>query len=81
MKDSAEAQIYRIQIRGRLRPEWSGWFDGLTLEVVSMGDGDTHTTLTGPVPDQTALHGILMRIRDLGLTLEGLQMVGKGDPR
>ena len=59
------AAEYHIRIRGHLDPQWSAWFDGLT--VVNQVDGDT--VLAGPVVDQAALHGILMRVRDLGLTL------------
>jgi len=59
------ADEYHIRIREQLDPEWSAWFDGLT--VVSQADGNT--LLAGPVVDQAALHGILLRVRDLGLTL------------
>ena len=59
------ADEYHIRIREQLDPEWSAWFDGLT--VVNQVDGNT--LLAGPVVDQAALHGILMRVRDLGLTL------------
>lgn len=58
---------YRIKVKGRLGDQWSDWFEGLT--VSSKG---TFTTLTGPVADQAALHGILIRIRDLGLPLISL---------
>lgn len=56
---------YRIQIQGHLDAEWSAWFDGMTVRCHSNGT----TTLTGPVRDQAALHGQLLRIRDLGLVL------------
>ena len=59
------ADAYQIRIRGHLDPAWSCWFDGLT--VVHQADGDT--LRAGPVVDQAALHGILIRVRDLGLTL------------
>ncbi len=53
---------------GRLAPHWSAWFDGLTV-----GPGDDGTTvLHGPVPDQAALHGLLAKLRDLGLPLISL---------
>jgi hypothetical protein len=60
--------VYQIRVRGELGVEWSGWFDGMA--VASRGDGDT--VLTGPVRDQCALHGILAKIRDLGLPLLSL---------
>jgi hypothetical protein len=54
-----------IRVNGRLEPRWSGWFDGLTITA----DEDGTTVLRGPVADQAALHGVLQKIRDLGLTL------------
>jgi hypothetical protein len=61
----SEAASYRIRVQGHLAERWSDWFDGLALEH----EGDGLTTLSGPVVDQTALHSILARIRDLGLVL------------
>ena len=56
---------YRIRIQGRLEPRWSSWFDGMS---VVRGDDGT-TVLRGPVGDQAALHGLIQKVRDLGLTL------------
>jgi len=56
---------YRIRIRGHLDPSWSAWFDSLT--VAQADDGTTE--LTGPLVDQSALLGLLARLRDLGATL------------
>lgn len=56
---------YVITVRGHLYDHWSAWFDGLT--ITNGPDGET--TLEGPVVDQAALHGLLAKIRDLGLTL------------
>lgn len=55
---------YRIRIRGRLDPRWEAWFDGLTITV---DNGDT--VIAGRVVDQAALHGLLRRVRDLGVPL------------
>jgi hypothetical protein len=57
--------IYEIRIRGRRDKDWVEWFDNMTLTHTSEGQ----TILTGPMPDQAALHGILNRIRDLNLEL------------
>lgn len=57
--------IYQIRIAGFLDTTWSEWFDGLTINHM---DDDT-TILAGPLPDQAALHGVLNKIRDLGLIL------------
>lgn len=62
--------IYRIRIAGILDLSWSDWFNGL---VISYEDQDV-TVLTGPLLDQAALHGILNKIRDIGLTLLEVSM-------
>jgi hypothetical protein len=56
---------YEIRVRGHLPPSWSVWLGG--LEVAHHPDGTT--TLTGPLTDQATLHGVLIRLRDLGLDL------------
>jgi hypothetical protein len=60
-----EPVVYQITVRGSLDPAWSGWFDGCTIDCRPSGE----TTITGVVVDQPALHGLLKRVRDLGLTL------------
>jgi hypothetical protein len=62
---SKEPAIYEIRVRGRLDEDWVEWFDDMTLAHTSAG----HTLLTGPVPDQAALHGTLNKIRNLNLDL------------
>ena len=57
--------IYQIRLKGHLGREWTDWFEGLTITLEEDGD----TLLTGPVIDQAALHGLLKKVRDLGLPL------------
>jgi hypothetical protein len=57
--------IYEIRVRGQLDQHWSPWFDGLTISY----DEDGNTLLRGPFPDDAALHGVLMKVRDLALPL------------
>ena len=59
------ATIYQIRVRGVLDPSLSAWFNNFAVEQTAEGD----TLLTGKVVDQAALHGILARCRDLGVTL------------
>ncbi len=56
---------YCIRIEGHLAPEWSDWFENMTVQR----QPDGTTTLSGPVRDQAALHGLLIKVRDLGLSL------------
>ena len=63
---------YQIKVEGHLNPAWSAWFEELTL----VHDPDGSTVLTGRVVDQAALHGVLIKIRDLGLTLISVQRIG-----
>jgi hypothetical protein len=65
-------EVYEIRVQGRLGADWSSWFDGLTVQNLPNGE----TLLRGPVADQAALHGILVRIRNLGLPLVSVQRVG-----
>ena len=60
---------YEIRVRGKLDQKWSDWFDGFTITPAS----DAETKLIGTVADQAALHGMLHKIRDLGLPLLSVQ--------
>ncbi|RPI32141.1 MAG: hypothetical protein EHM70_09690 [Chloroflexota bacterium] len=65
--------VYQIEIEGRLDAAWSDWFDGLDIVPAKRPGGAGVTILTGQVADQPALHSLLDRIRDLGLTLIKLE--------
>lgn len=67
-----ERAVYEIRVRGLLDESWSEWLDGLTIEPRPQGE----TLLAGPVRDQAALHGLLGKIRDLGLLLVSVQRMG-----
>ena len=57
--------FYEIRLKGHLGAQWAAWFDGLTITLDENGE----TLLSGPVPDQAALHGLLKKVRDLGMPL------------
>ena len=63
--DSSQPVVYQIRIKGHLGSQWKDWFGGLTITLEEDGD----TLLTGPVTDQAALHGLLKKVRDLGMPL------------
>ena len=67
---------YEIRLAGHLDQRWAEWFDGLTL--TQQGDGTT--VLHGPVVDQAALHGLLQKVRDLGLALDSVTQVAPEMP-
>jgi hypothetical protein len=63
--DPSQTMIYQIRVKGHLGSQWTGWFGGLTVTLEENGE----TLLTGPVVDQAALHGLLRKVRDLGMPL------------
>jgi hypothetical protein len=66
---------YEIRVKGVLDTHWSDWFEGLSLR----GEGGT-TVIAGPIPDQAALHGVLAKVRDLGLPLLSVHRVDPDQP-
>ncbi len=69
--------VYQIRIKGHLGSQWKDWFEGLNITLENNGD----TLLTGPVLDQAALHGLLKKVRDLGMPLVSVSPVEPGPPR
>jgi hypothetical protein len=67
---------YELRVKGVLDPGWSSWFEGLE---VTGDDNHGETTIHGPVIDQAALHGLLAKVRDLGLELLSVQRIDQ-DP-
>ncbi|HSR34620.1 MAG TPA: hypothetical protein VLY63_28960 [Anaerolineae bacterium] len=68
---SSKMEIFEIRVQGGLDAQWSDWFDGLAILPQDNGE----TVLSGPVRDQAALHGLLNKIRDLGLPLLSVHQV------
>jgi len=68
---------YQIRVKGDLDPIWSDWFDGLSIAP----ETNDETVLTGPIADQAALHGVLNKIRDLGLPLLAVRRLDTTAPR
>lgn len=71
---SSQPVVYQIRIKGHLGPQWTDWFEGLTIAL----EKDGNTLLTGPVIDQAALHGLLKKVRDLGMPLVSVSPVEPG---
>jgi len=75
---SAGPSNYRIKVSGKVKESWSEWFDGMTIEF-EMEDGvKPVSTLTGLLADQSALYGVLGKIRNLGLRLLSVECVNPG---
>jgi hypothetical protein len=63
--DPSQPMVYQIRVKGHLGSQWQDWFGGLTVTLEDNGE----TLLTGPVVDQAALHGLIKKVRDLGMPL------------
>ena len=76
--DRDQPVVYQIRLKGHLGSQWTDWFDGLTITLEPGGD----TLLTGPLVDQAALHGLLKKVRDLGMPLISVRPLepGRADP-
>jgi hypothetical protein len=75
-EDHYEPGLYEIRLKGHLDGKWTAWFEGLTITLENNGD----TLLTGPVVDQAALHGLLKKVRDLGMPLVSVSPVKPEPP-
>ena len=73
--DPGQPLVYQIRIKGHLGREWTNWFGGLTITLEDNGE----TLLTGPVVDQAALHGVLRKVRDVGMPLLSVNHVKPGE--
>ena len=72
-----ESGLYEIRIKGHLNDRWADWFGDVTITLEDNGN----TLLTCPVIDQAALHGLLKRVRDLGMSLLSVNFVNPGQAR
>lgn len=72
--EQARPEVYQIVVKGHLDSDWSDWFEGLSITLADNGE----TILSGQVADQTALHGLLTKIRDMGLPLVSVTRVETG---
>jgi hypothetical protein len=73
--DPGQPLVYQIRIKGHLGREWTDWFGGLAITLEDNGE----TLLTGPLIDQAALHGLLRKVRDLGVPLLSVNRVKPGE--
>jgi hypothetical protein len=74
-KLTVNTAYYEILLQGQLNARWADWFEGMTITL----DNDGNTILSGPLADQAALHGILKKVRDMGLTLLSVNSVEPGN--
>ncbi len=69
--DAGQPTVYQIRLKGHLGSHWADWFEGLTITL----EEDGNMLLTGPVIDQSALHGLLKKVRDLNMPLLSVHSV------
>lgn len=70
-----QPSVYQIRVQGHLGCQWADWFENMTIRREANGE----TTVTGPVVDQAALHGLLKKVRDLGMPLLSITRIGSDD--
>lgn len=75
-KPLPNVEFYEIRLKGHLDAQWVAWFDNLTITLEENGN----TLLSGPVADQAALHGLLKKVRDLGVTLISVNRIRADHP-
>lgn len=66
-----QPSVFQIRIKGHLGHQWTDWFDGMAITL----EDDGNTLLTGPVVDQATLHGLIKKVRDLGMPLVSIDSV------
>jgi hypothetical protein len=74
--DPGYPTVYQIRIKGHLGRQWTDWFEGLAITLEEDGD----SLVTGPVVDQAALHGLLKKVRDLGMPLLSVNPIEPNQP-
>ena len=70
-QNAGQPIVYQIRIAGHLNPRWTNWFGDMSITLLEEGD----TLLTGPIPDQAALYGLLRKVRNLGMSLVSVNRV------
>jgi hypothetical protein len=69
---------YRIRVGGKVKESWADWFDGMTIDSEMEAGEKPVSTLSGTLPDQSALYGVLNKIRNLGLKLLSVEQINSG---
>ena len=73
MEKEDDTSIYRIKVEGKVDKRWTDWFSGMQIHYIKDQTPNPVTILRGPIPDQSALRGILVKLWDLNLTLVAVQ--------